>query len=200
MSEFFRNAEAWEVLRTRFLGDLLARPVVHAWSAGCSLGYEPHTISMLVREQSPTARLRVTATDVDGTILERARLSRFSGSQMAGISAERRSRFFLPAGDAWEVRPELRKLVTWARHDLLGDPFEPGFDLIVCRNVVIYFTEAAKGELYRRFADALTGGGLLFVGATESIAAPAAVGLEPVAPGFFRKLGERTRHLPAGRS
>ena len=189
VSEFFRNPEAWETLRTRFLAPMLGRPLLRVWSAGCSLGYEPYTIAMLVREQSATAAVRISATDVDDTILAQARASRYGESQMVGVSPGRRARFFTKAADAWEVRPEVRSLVTWRRHDLLRDPFERGFDLIACRNVVIYFTEAAKAELYRGFAASLLPDGVLFIGATETISGAREAGLELVVPGFYRKVG-----------
>jgi chemotaxis protein methyltransferase CheR len=188
VSEFFRNPEAWETLRSRFLGELLRRTITRVWSAGCSYGFEPYTVAMLVREHSATTALRITATDVDNTILAQARTSRYTEAQMVGVSAARRARFFRPTDGAWEVRPEIGSLVTWRRQDLLRDPFDRGFDLIACRNVVIYFTEPAKVELYRNFARSLVTGGILFVGATESISASRDVGLEPVAPGFYRKL------------
>ena len=188
VSEFFRNPEAFETLRTHHLPALIrGRALIRAWSAGCSLGYEPYSIAMLVRELSATTGLRILATDLDETILVQARSSRYTEAQMLGVSNARRARFFRRDGDHWEVRPELRALVTFRRHDLLRDPYESGFDLIACRNVVIYFTEEAKSQLYRRFATALRPGGLLFVGATEAISSPRAIGLEPEQPGFYRR-------------
>jgi chemotaxis protein methyltransferase CheR len=187
VSEFFRNPDTWETLRARFLGELVGRPAIRAWSAGCSLGYEPYTIAMLVREASSSVRVQITATDVDEAILARARESRFRTEQMAGVSAARRTRFFTETDGTFEVRPELQALVRWARHDLLTDAQERDFDLIVCRNVVIYFTDAAKNELFTSFGQALAPHGLLFLGATETIAHPRLVGLESVGPGFYRQ-------------
>lgn len=188
VSEFFRNAEAFEALRTLHLPALTrGRTITRVWSAGCSLGYEPFSIAMLFREMSPTIGLRILATDLDETILAQARASRYTEAQMLGVSNARRSRFFRHDGDDWEVRPELRALVTYRRHDLLRDPCDTGFDLIACRNVVIYFTEEAKSQLYKRFAAALRPGGLLFVGATEAIAGARTLGLEPLQPGFYRR-------------
>ena len=143
---------------------------------------------MLVREASASVRLEITATDVDDAILARAREHRFRADQMAGVSAARRTRFFTETDGIFEVRPELRALVRWARHDLLCEPMERDFDVIVCRNVVIYFTDSAKNELFAAFGRALTPHGLLFLGATETIAHPRLVGLESVAPGFYRRL------------
>jgi chemotaxis protein methyltransferase CheR len=107
---------------------------------------------------------------------------------MTGVSAARRERFFRAGSGTWMARPELQRLVTWRVHDLLRDPVPGRFDLIVCRNVAIYFTDAAKTELYRSFADSLGPDGILFVGATESIPTAARVGLTSVAPGFYRRV------------
>ena len=188
VSEFFRNPAAWGTLGSRFLPRLLAgRTSIRIWSAGCSYGYEPYSLAMLVREQAIGVTPRIVATDVADAILARARAGRFDGIQMAGVSTTRRARFFQPIDDDWEIRPELRPFVTWRRQDLLLDPFVPDVDLIVCRNVVIYFTDAAKIDLYRRFAESLTSDGILFIGATESISAASEAGLVAVAPGFYKR-------------
>jgi chemotaxis protein methyltransferase CheR len=186
VSEFLRNPEAFQTLRARYLPGLLeGRSLVRVWSAGCSLGYEPYSIAMLVRELSPTGNVRILATDLDERILAQARASRYTEVQMLGVSPARRTRFFVHDQDGWVVRPELRALVTFTRHDLLRDAFGTAFDLIACRNVAIYFTEEAKAELYRRFARALRPGGLLFVGATEAISGARELGLRPDQPGFY---------------
>jgi chemotaxis protein methyltransferase CheR len=188
VSEFFRNPETFEALTTRYLPALVRQAgVLRIWSAGCSLGYEPYSIAMLVREASAAGHVRILATDIDETILAKAKASRYSEAQMSGVSAARRARFFRGDGDAWEVRPEIRALVTFRQHDLLRDPYETGFDLITCRNVAIYFTEEAKSGLYERFARSLRPGGVLFVGATEAISTARSFGLEPDQPGFYRR-------------
>lgn len=191
VSEFFRNPEAFEALRTAHLPGLISgRPLLRVWSAGCSLGYEPYSLAVLLREAAPMLSIRILATDLDETILAQARASRYTEAQMAGVSAGRRARFFRRTADQqWEARPELRALVTFRRHDLLRDRYESGFDLIACRNVVIYFTEEAKAHIHRRFAESLRPGGLLFVGATETVSSPRAIGLEQAQPGFYRRPG-----------
>jgi chemotaxis protein methyltransferase CheR len=186
VSEFFRNPEAWEALTEKHLRPLLqSRLPIRIWSAGCSLGYEPFTIAMLAREIAPRTPVQILATDLDETILSRARKAVYAENQMGGVSAARRARFFRRVDAGWEALPEIQAMITWRRHDLLRDPYERPFDIICCRNVVIYFTEAAKAQLYRRFCDSLRPGGVLFLGATESIPNSRAVGLTPTSLTFY---------------
>jgi chemotaxis protein methyltransferase CheR len=189
VSEFFRNPEAWDALRATVLPDLvtLGRPI-RFWSAGCSLGYEPYTFAMLVREAGLGADARIQATDLDETILAQARASAYAEHQMVGVSRARRSRFFEERDGLAVVKADLRAMVQWRRHDLLRDPFPADQDLIACRNVVIYFTDDAKSVLYRNFARALRMGGVLFIGATEAIPGPRAFGLELVTSGIYRRI------------
>jgi len=188
VSEFFRNAESWDILVERYLKPMLtSQTSVRIWSAGCSLGYEPFTLAILAREIAPATQVKILATDLDDTILSRARKGSYSEQQMLGISPARRARFFNKADTNWVTKPELQSLITWRRHDLLKDAYDKPFDLICCRNVVIYFTEAAKTELYRRFCEALRPGGILFLGATESIPNVRAVGLQPCGNTFYRR-------------
>ena len=190
VSEFFRNPDAWAVLAQRYLTPMLhSQMSVRIWSAGCSLGYEPFSLAMLARELAPAATVRIMATDLDDTTLSRARKATYVEAQMAGVSDARRARFFRHDGDNWVVKPELQAMVTFRRHDLLRDACDRPFDLICCRNVVIYFTEPAKAELYRRFCDTLRPGGILFLGATESIPTARAVGLEPAGLTFYKRPG-----------
>lgn len=188
VSEFFRDPAVWERFRTRVVDPLVASGRgVRIWSAGCSAGYEPYSMAMLFREASPSLRVQITATDIDETILAAARAGRYASALMAGVSAHRRARFFAPAPGGYQVRPEIRALVTFAKQDLLRDPMPSGFDVIACRNVVIYFTDEAKSNLYRGLANALRPHGTLLIGATESIAGAKALGLDPMSPGFYTR-------------
>ena len=188
VSEFFRNPEAWDVLAASHLRPMLtSQASVRIWSAGCSLGYEAFTLAMLCREVAPKTAVKILATDLDDTTLAKARLGVYTEQQMAGVSPARRSRFWRQAGTSWEADADLKGMITWRRHDLLRDPHEKGFDLVVCRNVVIYFTEQAKAELYSRFLAALRPGGVLFLGATEAITNVRASGFVPAGLTFYRK-------------
>lgn len=188
VSEFFRNPEAWQELAKQILKPMLTSQLsVRVWSAGCSLGYEPLTVAMLARELAPATSIKIVATDLDETILSRARRATYTEAQMAGVSHERRARFFRQVPAGWEAQPELQALITWRRHDLLKDPYDKAFDIICCRNVVIYFTETAKTEMYKRFCGALRPGGVLFLGATESIPSVRSVGLTPLGLTFYQR-------------
>jgi chemotaxis protein methyltransferase CheR len=186
VSEFFRDPTVWEQFSSRVVAPLVAsQSTMRIWSAGCSAGYEPYTIAMLFREASPAVRLQVLATDLDETILATARLGRYETAQLARVSPARRERFFRPTATGFEVKPEVRAQIKFSKHDLLRDPMPSGFDVIVCRNVVIYFTDAAKQNLFRGFAEALRPRGTLLIGATESIAGTSALGLSLQSPGFY---------------
>ena len=193
VSEFFRNPDAWGMLQARFIPSIVAAgrwsggAPLRVWSAGCSYGYEPYSLAMQLIEERVSVRAAILATDVDEPILARAQMSSYDEAQMAGVSTTRRERFFRLSAAGWEARPQLRAMVTWGVHDLLRDPVAGPFDLIACRNVAIYFTEAAKADLYRGFAAGLSPHGILFVGATESIPGPGRFGLESAAPGFYRR-------------
>jgi chemotaxis protein methyltransferase CheR len=142
---------------------------------------------MLAHEIAPNVPVKILATDLDETILARARQGSYTEAQMAGVSPARRARFFRQVDKNWQATPELQAPITWRRHDLLRDPYQQPFDLICCRNVVIYFTETAKTDLYTRFRDSLRPAGILFLGATESIPNVRSIGLLPAGSTFYQR-------------
>jgi len=188
VSELFRNTDQFEVLRTKVLPELFKRhSVLSVWSAGCSYGAEAHTLAILLREQTPDRPHSILGTDIDDKMLARARRGLFRDEELRNVSSARLKRFFQHTADGYEVLPELRHLMSFKKHDLLKDPFRTGFDLILCRNVVIYFTDEAKSDLYRRFHQSLAPGGFLFVGGTERVVGAVEIGFEAAYPFFYRK-------------
>ena len=191
VSEFFRDVSRFRELEQRVLPELLRRRAsLRVWSAGCSNGSEAYSLSILLQEVGPGHRHSVLATDVDQTILDRARAGTgYLASDVRNVGAERSRRWFVPTGDSrFSVAPAARAGVRFARHDLLRDAYPSGpFDLIACRNVVIYFTEAAKERIFDGFVAALGPGGVLFLGGAEAIMRPHALGLSVIGPGFYRK-------------
>lgn len=187
VSEWLRNPEKFEELQQNILPSLLSQsPRLKIWSAGCSNGSEPYSVTMLLEELDPGGRHQVIGTDLDEEILKAARSGIYTDKDIKGLSPLRRSRFMTQVGDRFQVKPELRSRVQFERQNLLSDPFPTDVDMILCRNVVIYFTEEAKDQLYRRFHQALKPGGILFVGGTESLLRAREFGYAAVSPFFYR--------------
>ncbi|KYD28425.1 protein-glutamate O-methyltransferase CheR [Geobacillus sp. FSL W8-0032] len=188
VSEFYRNAKRWEVLEQTILPRLLAEnPRPRVWSAACSTGEEPYTLAMVLAQHVPLSRVSVLATDIDENALARARLGLYSERSLAELPEAMRKKFFTKDGDWYKIDDKIKRTVTFEKHNLLADPFPRPFDLIVCRNVLIYFTEEAKRTLYRKFHAALRPGGVLFVGSTEQIFNPGLYGFEMEETFFYRR-------------
>jgi chemotaxis protein methyltransferase CheR len=189
VSEWLRNPEKFEELKTAILPELLRRsPRLKIWSAGCSNGSEPYSVAMLLKELDPNGQHTILATDLDEEILKVARAGTYTDKDIKGVLPARRNRFFTQQGDLYTVRPELKAMVQFQRQNLLSDPCPHDVDLILCRNVVIYFTEEAKDELYRRFHRALKPDGILFVGGTESLLRARDLGYAAAFPFFYRSV------------
>lgn len=188
VSEFFRQPERYDALRRRYLPRLVQeRRRLVIWSAGCSIGAEPYSLAMLLAEQCES-RHRLLATDIDDTVLARARGGRgYSDADVRHVPAEFRERYLVRNADTYDVTDEIISMVEFRRHDLLHDAYPENCDLIVCRNVVIYFTEEAKRAMYTRFYEALRPGGLLFVGGTEIVTDARDLGFEHEETSFYRK-------------
>ncbi|MDQ6670045.1 MAG: protein-glutamate O-methyltransferase CheR [Chloroflexota bacterium] len=195
VSEFFRDADRFADLQRRLGGLIKPGRGLRAWSAGCSNGAEPYSLAMLLLEIAPGRPHAILATDIDETILTRARSAAdYLGADIRNMGQERIARWFtLGAGGRYTLKPPPRALVKFERHDLLRDRAPGGaYDLVCCRNVVIYFTEEAKQRIYSGFVESLRSGGLLFLGATEAILQPKPLGLEVVGPGFYQKVEQAT--------
>lgn len=188
VTEFFRTPEKFVELEVKVLPDLLARSSkLNIWSAGCSIGAEPYSLAMILNDITPQSRHRIFATDLDVEMLAKAKKGVYSATELKNIAPARLSKYFRQDAGLYAISEEMKKRVEFQRHNLLLDKFETGFDLILCRNVVIYFTEEAKDALYRRFFAALKPGGVLFVGGTEAILNFRDIGFQHYLPFFYRK-------------
>lgn len=190
VTEFFRNPEKWWELRDEII-PLIAKNSLRMkfWSAGCSSGEEPYSLAILVNELNLSYKTRILATDIDIGVLGRAQEGVYEERAFVSTPKEYLEKYFekLPDG-RYRIKDSVKKIVEFKRHDLLKDPFEKNFDLIVCRNVVIYFEPEAKNELYRKFAESLKPGGFLFVGNTERIFNYKELGFEIYKPFIYRKV------------
>jgi chemotaxis protein methyltransferase CheR len=176
---WFRDGHPFDLLMHTVLPAYVARRArsLRIWSAACSSGQEPYSISMVVEELLATrpgafpGGVGIVATDIAPQVLEEARQGVYEGLAISrGLSPARRDRFFVRRGEAWQVRPEVRGRVTFRAFNL-AQGFAPlgRFDVIFCRNVLIYFSPARKQDILARLAAALNPGGYLFLGASETL-------------------------------
>ncbi|XXF75073.1 CheR family methyltransferase [Myxococcaceae bacterium GXIMD 01537] len=178
-TEFFRDAKQFRALEKRVLPDLVATArremrKLGIWSAGCATGEEPYSVSMVLAELGALAvEVDLWATDLNLAAVEAARLGRFSLRRMAGMGPARLHRFFKPVEEGYEVLPVLKEYVRFDGQNLAVPVFDKvannSLDLILCRNVIIYFDLPTIRGLMDRFLAALRPGGLLFLGYSESL-------------------------------
>jgi len=184
VTRFFREDHHFTQLRESVLPALIARARtggrVRLWSAGCSTGEEPYSLGFTILDLCPEAErldLRILASDIDPQVLETARTGRYSVQAGASVPPSLRSRFLRPAqssGKQLEVAPAPRALISFRELNLLSQwPFRGRFDVIFCRNVVIYFDTSTQDTLWQRFAGALAPGGHLFIGHSERLSSAA---------------------------
>ena len=178
-THFFRNPPQMRALRAHVLPELIRHADANGrrlriWSAGCSTGEEPYTIAMMLRELLPSTAgwdVKVIASDISQNALTDARSATYGTRAVQLATSEEVTRFFVPLADGrWQVRPEVRELVEFRHHNLVQEP-PPGdeLDLVLCRNVTIYFSRETTRELMSRLHAALRDGGYLFLGHSETL-------------------------------
>lgn len=190
VSEFFRDPKYFHLLTTDILPEMLKqRTRLTIWSAGCSNGAEPYSVAMILDQLSPLSHHRILATDIDQKCLEKAKNGGpYYPNEVKNVPPHFLGKYLVETEDGYRVTEKIRWSVIFKQHDLLQDAVDEKFDLILCRNVLIYFTEQAKNSTYQKLHQALRENGMLFVGAAEIILNPAAMGFELRAPLFYRKL------------
>jgi chemotaxis protein methyltransferase CheR len=190
VSEFYRNPKRWEVLEKKILPSLLqSNKRLKVWSAACSTGEEPYTLAMIMSKLAPQGSFSILATDLDRAILERAKAGIYTDRSIKDVPNDMFEKYFINDGMGYRIKDDLKKMISFKQGNLLADRFDTNFDLIVCRNVMIYFTEEAKHELYHKFSKALRKDGILFVGSTEQIFNPSVYGLDTEDTFFYKKNG-----------
>lgn len=174
VTSFFRDAEAFESLRLHLCELLQVKPAgepLRIWVPGCSTGQEAVSLAILVRECTEAVHrardIQIVATDRNPQAIDRARAARYPASALAGISAARRKRFFQSAASGYRVKDEIREMLVFARHDLIGDPPLARLDMVSCRNLLIYLKPELQERLLSSFYHALQPGSLLFLGNSE---------------------------------
>lgn len=193
VSEFFRNPLQWKTLEEKILPMLLEqrRGPLKVWSAACSTGDEPYSLAMLFSKYLPLKDIQILATDLDLEVLEKARVGIYAERSIKDMPADCRKKYVDDQGNGIvKISDSLKSCIKFQQHNLLRDPYPKDMDLIVCRNVMIYFTEDAKQEIYKKFNKALKVDGCLFVGNTEQIINYRDLGYEYDKLFFYRKSKE----------
>jgi chemotaxis protein methyltransferase CheR len=202
LTRFFREPHHFDHLRRHALPPLLdaarqgAR--VRLWSAGCSSGQEPYSIALTVLSLMPDAAsfdVKVLATDVNPQVVAEGRRGIYDEAQLHDVPAELKRRWFAPVSGepsrSWRVADELSHLVAFRELNLVGGwPMRGTFEVIFCRNVVIYFGEAVQAQIWARLAEALSPEGWLYIGHSERIAGGLAGALSPAGTTTYRLRGK----------
>ena len=189
VSEFYRNPDQWKILEGQVFPELIKKfgKNLKIWSAACSTGDEPYSLVMALSRQVPLANIKIIATDIDNQVLDTARMGLYNEKSIASVPDDLKKKYFTKVGSSYQISDEIKKRVEFKKHDLLKDPYPSGCNLIVCRNVVIYFTEEAKDVIYQKFPKALQPGGVLFIGSTEQIMNYRELGFDRHTSFFFEK-------------
>lgn len=170
VSEFYRNPEQWNVLEKEVIPLLLSKSSnLKIWSSACSTGDEPYTMVMVLNKFLPLSSIHILATDIDKNAMEKAKNGVYTGKSIESLPKEYLDKHFTKHGELYKINEDVKKCVEFKQMNLLKDPYPDNFDLIACRNVLIYFTEEAKVDIYKNFNKSLRNGGILFVGSTEQI-------------------------------
>lgn len=191
VSQFYRNPEQWENLEKEIIPYLKKRygENITIWSAACSTGDEPYTLAMIFSKYISTDKLKIIATDIDEDVLAFAKNGVYPDKSLADLPKEYLEKHFKKVdNNHYEIVDSIKKCVSFQKHNLLKDKFFSGVNLIVCRNVVIYFTDQAKDEIYRKFHSSLTDEGILFIGSTEQIFRAKELGFSTLRTFFYKKI------------
>jgi chemotaxis protein methyltransferase CheR len=173
-TKFFRDSDVYSYLESELLPELLSsRRMVRIWSAGCATGEEPYSLAMLIRqieEQNPTdCRVTVYASDLDKNALGRAKSGEYTERMVNGIDEKLLSKYFDFDGSLDTVKPFVKQVIQFEEQDLMTTPKHRNLDLILCRNVMIYFTKEIQSIVYGHFCDSLKSDGYLITGKTEFV-------------------------------
>lgn len=188
VTDFFRNQDIFEEFESQLKILSTTFPSMKVWSAACSTGAEAYSMAMIFDKHQLRMAEKILATDIDETILKRAKDGVYKNHEMKNVPATERTAYFEDKEGTFYLKPLIKNKVQFKRHDLIADKFGKNFHIIVCRNVTIYFKNEVKDELYQRFSDSLVKGGIFFTGATEAIYNPEIYGLKKISAFMYEKL------------
>lgn len=171
VSEFYRNPDQWELMDKEIIPELISKfgKNLKIWSAACSTGDEPYSLVMALSRHIPLNQIKIYATDIDKQILEKAKMGLYNDKSIENVPKDFKEKYFTKIGASYKISDEIKSRVDFHQHNLIKDKYPTDYHMIVCRNVLIYFTEEAKDEVFRKFNQSLAHKGVLFIGSTEQI-------------------------------
>jgi len=189
VSEFFRDDLQFTNLKKVVMPELLQNShTLNIWSAGCSNGAEIYSIAMILNEISSLSWHKLSATDIDDKILARAKQGGpYNQRESRNIEKWDMQKHFTISEKSHWVTDDIKQNVQFRKQNLMNDLFEKGFDLIVCRYVMIYFSDDARTELFRKFHQSLNSEGVLFIGGSEMIIGASNLGFTNFLPSMYKK-------------
>jgi len=189
VSEFYRNPDQWKILDETVIPELIGKfgKNLKIWSAACSTGDEPYSLVMALSKHIPLNQIKIYATDLDKQVIAKAKVGLYSEKSIVAVPEEFKKKYFTQVGPSYKIADEIKARVEFKEHNLLKDTYPTDYHLIVCRNVLIYFTEEAKDEVFRKYFKALAPGGILFIGSTEQIMNYREIGYDRKSSFFYVK-------------
>lgn len=189
VSEFYRNPDQWKLMDQQVIPKLIKeqRKPIKIWSAACSTGDEPYSLAIAFSKHVPLSDIKILATDIDKQVIEHAKVGLYSEKSIAGVPADLKKKYFTQIGNSYQISDDIKRCVTFKEHNLLKDVYPKDYDLILCRNVVIYFTDEAKDMIYKNFYGSLKSKGVLFIGSTEQISNYKDLGFNRMSSFYFEK-------------
>lgn len=187
VTEFFRNPDIFMQLREIFRRHLPKRDCYKIWSSACSNGSEPYSVAMILENMSIT-NYKILATDIDQNVLNYARNGIYKEDETLGVPDYYLLKYFNKVDDRYQISNSIKNKITFSRHDLLLENFPESLDLILCRNVVIYFKKEEKMKIYNKFYKSLNDNGIVFIGATENIYDHKQIGFTKLGTFFYQKV------------
>ncbi|HII02268.1 TPA: protein-glutamate O-methyltransferase CheR, partial [Methanosarcinaceae archaeon] len=195
VSEFFRNPETYTVIEKEVLPALIKSKSnslvksIRIWSAGCAAGEEAYSLAillhMLLDKEFGKYRISIMGTDIDSSSLEKARKGVYGENVLKNVDEKTRERYFIKKGGMYQVTDQLKNITHFKQHDLISGPKLSHFDMIICRNVMIYFNKEIQEQLHLDFYKALSQGGFFIIGKAETLLGTAA--------GYFKPYNTRER-------
>ncbi|MCM1282390.1 MAG: protein-glutamate O-methyltransferase CheR [Muribaculaceae bacterium] len=189
VSEFYRNPDQWKLMDEVVIPKLIKDhgKNLKIWSAACSTGDEPYSLAMAFSKHVPLSNIRITATDIDKQVIASAQAGLYSAKSVASVPPDLKRKYFTEVGGSYKIADEIKRCVSFREHNLLKDTYPKDFHLILCRNVVIYFTDEAKNMIYNNFYNSLRPHGVLFIGSTEQITNYKEIGFSRMSSFYFEK-------------